>query len=148
MGLDYLPVIFIGQNGGYRDIAEFIEQQRAIINHQAANQERYIIVGLHTGTAESRAELESVMEAEYGAKYINLRKYMSTVAMKDAGLIPTAEDNEMMLEGKTPSSLLAKDGLHFNATAYSLIGKLIYERMDELGYFAEVQEAIQDVMAP
>lgn len=147
-GLNYLPVIFIGQNGGYADIDELISQQKAILQHQEANEEHYIIVGLHTGTSESRAELEAAMLEAYGNKYINLREYMSTDAMNDAGLEPTPEDIAMMKEGMTPASLLVSDGLHFNATAYELIGNLIYNRMDSLGYFDEVKKAFQNATAP
>lgn len=143
-GLNYLTVIFIGQNGGYSDIAELISQQRAILQHQEDHRERYIIVGLHTGTADSRAELEAAMLAEYGDKYINLREYMSTKALEDAGLEPTWEDIIMMEAGMTPSSLLVEDGLHFNATAYELIGNLIFDRMDTLGYFDVIKKAIID----
>ena len=59
--LDYITVIFIGQNGGYSDFEDLIEQQRAIIQHQDRNNDKFIIVGLHTGSAESRAALESAM---------------------------------------------------------------------------------------
>lgn len=140
---NYIPVIFIGQNGGYEDIDDLIYQQRAIINHQSGNPlDRYIIVGLHTGTPADRAELEAAMTAEYGDHYINLREYMSTQGLADAGFNATEEDMQMMENGMTPASLLV-DGVHFNAGGYELIGKLIYTRMDELGYFSECREAIE-----
>lgn len=133
--LDYLPVVFMGQNGGYTDFADLIRQQRAIIDHQSANRDRFLIVGLHTGTAESRADLEKAMAAEYGSKYINLREYMATDAMADAGLIPTEEDLAQMKKGSTPYSLMVPDRCHFNGTGYALIGRLIYRTMVKLGYF-------------
>ena len=141
--LDYVTVIFMGTNGGYSDINELISQQRAIINHQTANKDRFIIVGLHTGTAASRAELEAAMVATWGDKYINLREYMVTQALADAGITPTAEDLELIAKGSTPASVRAPGGdIHFNATGYELIGKLIYNRMDSLGYFNEVKAAL------
>lgn len=139
--LDYITVIFMGQNGGYTDFEDLIRQQRAIIEHQTANKDRYIIVGLHTGTAESRNALETAMKNEYGAHYINLRDYMATQAMSDAGLIPTDEDKELMQNGSAPKSLMS-DSVHFNGIGYELIGRLIYKTMDDLGYFKEVNEAL------
>ncbi len=132
--LNYLPVVYIGQNGGYTDFADLIRQQRAIIDHQTANQDRFVIVGMHTGTAESRAPLEKAMLDEYGDKYINLRQYMATDAMADAGLEPTEEDLRLMAQGSTHYSLMVPDHCHFNSTGYALIGKLIYKTMDTLGY--------------
>ena len=133
--LNYLPVVYIGQNGGYTDFADLIHQQRAIIGHQTANRDCFVIVGLHTGTAESRGPLEKAMLEEYGDKYINLRQYMSTDAMTDAGLEPTEEDRKLMAQGSTPYSLMVADRGHFNSIGYALIGKLIYRTMARLGYF-------------
>lgn len=145
----YIPIIFIGENGGYNDGAELIAQQQAIINHQGAgiSRERYIIVGSHSGTAGERAEIESLMEETYGRKYINLREYMVTEGLSDAGIEPTDVDNELIAAGACPASLrVAAEDVHFNSVGYELIGKLIYKRMDELGYFNEVKDAINSAM--
>ena len=56
----------------------------------------------------------------------------------------TEKDKEMMGQGMTPESLLS-DTVHFNQYGYELIGHLLYERMDKLGYFDEVREAIGNV---
>ncbi|MEE0835767.1 MAG: dockerin type I domain-containing protein [Clostridia bacterium] len=136
---DYITVIFIGQNGGFIGYDDLVEQQRAIIDHQTRNNDRYIIIGLHTTTPSYRDDLEGLMVEEYGDKYINLREYMATDAIYDAGLEPTQDDLYRMQMGYTPFSLLAIDELHFNATGYELIGKLVYNRMESLGYFDEVK---------
>lgn len=143
VGTDYLMVIFMGENGGYDTYEELIAQQRAIIEHQTENKDCFIIIGLHTGTAKERADLEAAMKTEYGDKYINLREYMCTDGLKDAGLTPTSEDEEMMERGMTPASLMISDQCHFNEYGYKLIGNLIYDRMDELGYFDEMKNALR-----
>lgn len=146
--LNYIPVIFIGTNGGYRNYEELIKQQRGIIEHQAGNPKgRFIIIGLHHGNVENLLELESVMEAEYGEQYINWREYLCTEALADAGMKATNEDRIAIGQGKTPPSLLVDD-VHFSAVGYELLGNLILERMDKLGYFEEVNTAIDEAMAP
>lgn len=142
--LTYLPVIFMGQNGGWdNDPGVLIEQQRAIINHQTANQDKYIIVGLHTLTASERSGLESAMITEYGNKYINLREYMSSQqAVDDAKSLGynihlSNQDQEDMRNGKVPKCFLS-DEVHFNKVGYKLVGNLIYNRMNDLGYFEAV----------
>lgn len=146
---DYLLVLFMGQNGGYKDIDDLIAQQRAVIEQQTDLKDRFIIIGLHTGTEKERAELEAAMEAEYGGQYINLREYMSTEAIEDAesitgvALNPSQKDLEMLSEGAVPECLLS-DTVHFNSTGYELIGNLIYNRMEKLGYFNEVLKAIEE----
>lgn len=147
--LDFFPVIFIGINDG---IKELIKSQKAIINHYQKNKENYIIIGIPNGTAEERADLEAAMIDEYGDKYINLREYMSLSGIDDAnkqldaGIKITEHDKEMMAEGKVPASLLIEDEFHFNAYGYELIGELVYNRMNQLGYFDKVRTEIDEII--
>ena len=139
--LDYVTVIFIGTNGTFDTPEDLIAQQRAIIDHQIANKDRFLIIGLHTGWMEDRIELEEAMVKEFGNKYFNLREYMAKHGMPDAGLEPSEEDRIFMLDGRTPMGILT-DGVHFKPVGYKLIANQIYKRMDELGYFNEVREAL------
>lgn len=127
-----IPVIFIGQNGGYSNTADLIRQQKAIIHNQIGAENQYIVVGLHTGTAKQRAALEKKMQKTYGNHYINLRKILSQNGTKIAGIKATKEDKRMMRAGMVPASLLADDHLHFNAKGYRTVAKVIYARMTAL----------------
>lgn len=130
-----IQVIFIGQNGGYTNIDDLVRQQRLMIEH--SNNDKYIILGLTSGSATERAELEQRMIREYGRRYINLREYISTYGMEDAELEPTETDLAEMAEGKVPTSLRF-DTVHGNHYFYEIIGKLTYSRLIELG---DVEEA-------
>lgn len=127
-----IPVIFIGQNGGYSNTADLIRQQKAIIHNQIGAEHQYIVVGLHTGTAKQRTALEKKMQQTYGDHYINLRKILSKNGTKIAGIKATKEDRRMMRAGMVPASLLADDHLHFNAKGYRTVAKVIYARMTAL----------------
>nr|MCR5624919.1 hypothetical protein [Lachnospiraceae bacterium] len=140
-----IPIIFMGQNGGYDSVDELITYQKAMIAHQTFDREKYIIVGLHSGTAVERRELETAMEEAFGNHYINLRHYMCTQALTDAGITPSAEDFEYMLKGMTPPTVLY-GSVHFNDIGYELIGNLVYNRMVELGYFDEVRDAVSETI--
>lgn len=125
--------IFIGQNMGYSSYEELVAIQRSMIDYMNYDDKQYVIIGLTTGTAESRSVLEALMESEYGDRFINMREYLSTQGMEDAGLTPTNEDISYMNLGKVPPSLLS-DSTHFNQYGYGLIGNKVYERMCELGF--------------
>lgn len=84
------------------------------------------------------------MTEEYGDKYINLREYMSTDAMSDAGLTPSQSDISAMEGGNVPPSLLSEDLLHFNSDGYEIIGRLVFNRMEHLGYFDELREILTE----
>lgn len=128
---NYIPVIFMGQNGGWSTPQDLIKQQQAILDTYGSNKDLYIIVGLQTGTAESRAALEKEMVRQWGNHYINLRSYLSSYGVYDANLTPSQDDlNEMQL-GKVPK-ILRSDDIHLNATGYKLLAKLVYEKFLEL----------------
>lgn len=130
-----IPIIFMGTNGGWNSSKELISQIESIINNQyKIGRERYLVLGLTTGSAEERLELERDMSNHFGKRYINLRKYLSTKALDDAGIKATNKDKKQMALGRVPESLRSDDK-HLNATGYELIGKYIYERMQNLGYF-------------
>lgn len=154
LGKNYIPVIYIGENGGYSSVEELISQQMAIINHQNmsdCNKGKFIVIGSHTGTREERQEYEKMLQEFYGNQYINLRQYMSIKGIEDANYFfdaninATEEDKARMALGMTPECL-ESDGLHFNKYGYMLIGKLIYDRMEALGYFDPVIETITTQM--
>lgn len=138
-----INVIFVGQNGwhdadGNGKINEY--DLRDIINAMIANTpnpEKTIIIGLATGTAASRAALETLMKQSYGERYINLRAYVSNETnLTNAGITPTEDDKAAIAEGSMPKSLWASDSdsVHFNATGYRMIAEKVYQTMQDLGF--------------
>jgi lysophospholipase L1-like esterase len=126
---DDIMVIFIGQNGGYSDDNELINQIRSMVDFSRNKQ--YVVCGLTTGNATSRAALENAMQQEFGRRFINLREYLSTYGVYDAGITPTQADLDAMAVGAVPPSLLS-DTVHFNSYGYTVIGNQIYKRLKEL----------------
>lgn len=135
---NYLPIIFVGQNGGYQTNQELADLISTIIDMDKAN-EKYIVIGLTTGDAESNSEMESVMEDNFGENYINMREYVSENGLEIAGLKATGEDKDAMEIGAVPPSLLY-DETHFNKDGYPVLSQAIYERMEDLGYLDNVKE--------
>ena len=133
--IDYIPCISIGQNGGWETPQELISQQQAIIDAHKLNADRALILGITTGSKEERKELEDAMEAHWGRKYINLRDYLSSKAINDAQLTPDADDLAKMSAGIIPNCLLSSDNdIKLTQEGYSLIAKIVYERLIELEY--------------
>lgn len=138
---DYLPIIFMGENGGFADSAQLIRQQLSIVE-TGKNTERYLIIGLTSGTAADRAQLEADMLQQYGDKYLNARAIMSAQGAAIAEIETTIFDQWMTDEGKVPGRLLS-DSVHLNEAGYRALGIVVYNRLKELGYFDEVMEAAQ-----
>lgn len=132
-----ITIIFIGQNGGYGSIDQLINQQLAMIEH--LGHDKYIVLGLTTGTAESRATLEGRLEEVHGEKFINLRHYLSSEGLIDADIKPTQEDFDDMERGIVPNSLRLDDSIIGNSIYHQLIAKQIFNKILELNYLTEEQ---------
>ncbi len=129
---DCIPVIFIGQNGSWESPQDLIDQQQKLLD-TLDNPNKYIIVGLTSGTEEERRELEEMMETHWGKHYVNLRNYLCRHGLDEAGITPTQIDLEQMEKGMVPDSLRV-DAVHFNKDGYTLIGTYIFKRLSELHY--------------
>lgn len=153
---DYIPVICIGDNGGWKNFKELIAQQQKLIN-TSTNNDKFIIVGLFSvplteeqlnsveGDEKAKAELirknnenyDKLMKKQWGDHYVNAREYLcSNVAlekMEKLELEITTEDKVNMSKGIVPD-ILRYDPDNLNKYAYDLVGDAVYQRMVELGY--------------
>lgn len=138
----YALVIWIGTNGTFQysgsgDTYEntLVDQIKAMIEY--TNTRKVVVIGMHrvdngTNTVANLLQLETLCGKVFGAKFIDWRKYLISNALSDAGITPTTADEQAISEGKCPPSLLS-DAVHLNATGYTLLANLIYNRMLELG---------------
>ena len=127
-------VFYLGTNtGGWTTNQSLIDQYKLAISF--SDTENFLCIGLHSRTGYDEAlfiALESDMVKAFGSRYINLRKYLVTNALGDAGITPTAADNNAIALGNCPPSLLA-DTIHFNDIGYGLVSNLIYQRIVNIG---------------
>ena len=124
--------LFIGQNGGYSTKEELVEQIRNAIRHNGSD--KYIILGLTTGSNTERASLEKTMQNAFGLHYLNTRKYLYMYGLSDANITPTSQDEEDIKNGTVPNSLRS-DSIHLNDKGYTVLGNIVYKKGVELGYW-------------
>ena len=123
-----ITVIFVGQNGpGLAERLKIIDSMISKIN------DKYIIMGLSTGSSSSRADEEAQMLSKYGVHYFNTRYMLSKYGMNIMNLTPTSSDTTEMNNGEVPSSLRA-DPIHLNANGYTALGKMIAQKIRACGY--------------
>ena len=132
----YANVFFIGQNGGFTDVADLIRQLSAMITYSQSD--RYIVISFHKRnhvikTIPRMIEMEDSLSRHFGEHYINLRRLMVTRGLADANLVLTKTDMDSIAKGVVPPQLLADD-CHFTTQGYNVIAKLVFSRMEELGY--------------
>ncbi len=137
---NYIYILFMGENGGFTDTENLIEQQQAIIDTQTQD-DRFLIIGLTSGTAEERAEMESMMEAAWGENYINLREYFTDIKfLNNYDIFLSESDMADIDEGRVPMCLRSDD-IHYNEKGYEILADIVYTRMKKLGYLADALES-------
>lgn len=123
-----ITVIFVGQNGpNLSERLSIIDSMISKIN------DKYIIMGLSTGSSVSKADEEAQMLSKYGVHYFNTRHMLSKYGMNIMNLTPTSADTLEMNNGEVPSSLRS-DSVHLNAKGYTALGKLLAQKIRACGY--------------
>lgn len=126
-----IAILWCWTNGGYSSNEELVQKLKLMVQH--LNTERYIIVGIHYGNTATLITQENELLKHFGDKFFNWRKYISSNAMYDFGITPTADDLTDMQNGRIPRSFLT-DTVHINSGGYMILGWKLYERMIQLGY--------------
>lgn len=147
---DYIHVVWIGTYDNYRKPEELVQDVRKILERQTGNTERYLVLGPCTYggswkqvNAANLDAIDSAMLQAFGSRYVNVRKYLIEDGLRDAGVTPTREDATNLSKGFVPYSFQSNaSGADLNGMAYALVGKLVYERMERLGYFLEIREEL------
>ena len=143
---DYIHVVLIGMYGEYVNGEDLVRQVKTLLARQNLNSERYIVLGPYTHNIYSSTtidDVDSAMLQAFGNRYISIRKYLIGDGYTDAGISPTNEDKYYIQQEMVPPSFrVASQSEELNSLAHKLIGKLIYTRMDNLGYFNEIKDAL------
>jgi len=145
---DYIHVVLIGMYGEYETGEDLVQQVKKLLSRQNLNSERFIVLGpyAHNIYSVSTSAMESVdtaMLQAFGNRYISIRKYLIGDGYTDAGISPTSEDKYYISQEIVPPSFkVASHSEELNSLAHKLIGKLVYTRMDSLGYFDEIKQEL------
>lgn len=122
---------------GSNDVSTVSIQKLADWNRLIAKQyQRYIIVGEPTVlNSTNRADYNALMYAYFGTHYIDINSYMIKYGLSDAGITPTAEDEQAISQGNTPPSLMY-DTVHYNQSGINIMATQIYKKGQDLGYWS------------
>ena len=141
---DYIHIVWIGTYGTYTNADDLVKQVKMLLSRQAKNPERFLVLGNcsvngFSSDTYTMDAIDTAMMQAFGSQYINVRKYLCSDGMIDAGINPTSEDRTYISQNMVPPSFTNAPGSpELNGRAFAVIGKLVYNRMDSLGYFEEV----------
>lgn len=147
---DYVHIVWLGTYGDFTNSEKLVSDTRQLLSRQTSNPDRYLVLGPCTVRSDwSNADtstldaIDSAMLQAFGNHYINVRKYLMVDGLTDAGITASKEEKLVIQQGRVPTSFRSNaSGADLNGTAYKLIGKLVYERMESLGYFDEIRQEL------
>lgn len=143
---NYIHVVLIGMYGEYDTGEDLVQQVKRLLSRQAQNPERFIVLGpyahnIYSASNSAMDAVDSAMLSAFGNRYISIRKYLIGDGYTDAGISPTSEDQYYISQEIVPPSFkVASHSEELNSLAHKLIGKIVYTRMDSLGYFDEIKQ--------
>ena len=82
-------------------------------------------------------EVNQALKEAFGTHFLDIRSYLLTQGLKDAGITPTSQDLFDIENGEIPSSLRV-DVVHGTADFYTILGEQLYEKMLADGYLGEL----------
>ncbi len=130
-------IIFIGTNGGW-GMDENNKKPSELIGiisrmtENTKNPSNCFVIGLTTGTASGRRELDKAMAEAFGDRFINMREYLSCEeTLAKAGLSATDRDKELIAVGCVPQSFWKSvdDSTHMNDYGYRAMAEKVYSQM-------------------
>lgn len=122
-----IHIIWIGQNGPNNPRA--ISDAKAMIQRMSALGKRFLVISKPTSTDAD----DAAWFAEFGRRFVAIRKYMVLYGLQDAAITPTTQDTTDIANGVVPTSL-RKDSVHWTPTGYSILANVIFKRLKEMGW--------------
>ena len=125
-------IFYVGQNGGYDNIDDWIQQIRNAIDFIGCD--KYLVIACQTNFHNATWDINyDRFRKEFKSKFLDIRSYILEYGLEDSDLMATEKDLDDISKGICPQSLKkAGDSVHFNYYGYKIIGKLAYERLKSL----------------
>lgn len=123
---DYVHIIWVGENDKWSDWIELADHIQQIIDSCGKNKDKYIVMGLITGSNTGMAEYDSIMTERFGSHFLNVRKYLSEYNLYKTTVDYTDKDFKQQEQGIVPSCFLQDNG-NLNDDAYELLVDYVYE---------------------
>lgn len=138
---DYIPILFIGENGGWDDDPQtLISQQEEMLKTFDKNADNFIIIGLVSGSSKSRKDLDSALKDKWDKHFLNIREYLTDKKnLENAKIKLSEEDLKRIDNGEIPKALISADNrmnveIHLNASGQTMIGEAVYKKLSDLKY--------------
>lgn len=133
VGTNDIPLI----EAGTRTFDEVCANIARMVTHLVANNLRYLVWSpLDRGVTEGKdtprggwlRQIEAFCARQVGDRFFNLREYLATRGLMEAGVTPTAADTSDMNAGSVPTSLCDLSSVHLNSVGMQ-VQAVVFDRI-------------------
>lgn len=138
---DDTVIIWSGRNNnGSR--AQVNADIAAMVGYLNTLGKRYLVLSVCNGVGETTGtsahtnivvNLNADLAATYGTRFVDVRSYLVTNGLADAGITPTTQDT-IDVAGDTIPASLRVDSVHLTAAGYTIVGTQVRNRMQQKGW--------------
>lgn len=141
-GRDHVAFIWTGRNNINDNVRDRV---RRMVEFLTPHTKRFLVISPTTATTEiagSSAHTRFVqvgaeLAADWGDRYVDIRRYYIDHGLADAGITPTADDLNAIAGDTIPPSLMrVGDSIHFNDAAQQLHAHQLFERAQQNGWLS------------
>lgn len=118
-------------------VQQLLLKQKIMIEFLENTDKRYIVMGLTHKKGLNPSIIENINEElkkAYGVHFLDIRTALVKEGLKASDLPETEQDRLDIRQGNIPESLRVDD-VHLNASGYRFIGRQVYKKGRELGYW-------------
>lgn len=137
---NHTTIIWIGRNNPTMT-DRILEDTQAIIGSLAPASPRWLVLGVINATNEPSGStnhtaitaLAARQKAQYGRRFVDIRKLLINYGLQVAGVTPTSQDTTDISNDTVPTSLRS-DAVHLNSLGNQLVARFVAERLVEFGW--------------
>lgn len=142
--IEALCIFWLGRNNfaPLNRWSDVLRDTRAAVMRLTPIDPQYLVLSVLTTASEIRGSADYIkvintnksLAAEYGDRYVDVRRYLIDHGLADAGINPTAQDLTDIANDTVPVSLRS-DTVHLNAAGYTVVGNYLFTVLQSKGWY-------------
>ncbi|MEZ0355494.1 hypothetical protein [Mycobacterium sp. SA01] len=121
---DRTLIVWTGPNNDRSNVAAMIRDISTMRDHLTSAGKKFYLLSMTSDGSDAIAA-NAALAAEFPQQWIDVRGYLMTGGLADAGITPTSDDTTAIAAGNIPRSFRPLSSVHMTQTAYDVVGRYV-----------------------
>jgi hypothetical protein len=121
---DKTLIIWFGPNNDQTNTTAMIRDVTSMQNHLTSAGKKFYLLSM-TSDGSNAIAANAALKAAFPKQWIDVRGYLMTNGLADAGITPTGSDTTAIAAGNIPRSFRPLSSVHMTQTAYDVVGRYV-----------------------